>query len=140
MAQPSQPSKPQDFITAAKGIVNVANSEVVFERRWLSAFGALPAVCCILWDKIDPFRTLPNGVHFKHLLWALYFLQVYDTEENSAKAVGGVDETTYREWSYRFVEAISYLECQVVSGPALDFCLFVCQNLLILLLEDPLGK
>ena len=66
--------------------------------------------------------TMPSGVGFKHLLWALFFLKVYETEENSANAVGKVDEKTYREWSWRFVEAISYLECDVVSVLSIQKC------------------
>ena len=29
------------------------NNESAFERRWKSAFGITPEVCCILWQKID---------------------------------------------------------------------------------------
>ncbi|KAL7547299.1 hypothetical protein ACHAWF_016650 [Thalassiosira exigua] len=111
---PSKPSKPQDFVTAAKDIINISKCQVTFERRWNSAFGALPVICCLLWDELDPFNTMPNGVHFRHLLWALYLLKVYDTEHNSAQFVGGVDEKTFREWSFLFVDAISYLECHVI--------------------------
>ena len=58
---------------------------------------------------------MPMGVDPKHLLWALYFLTVYDTEHNSSQRVGKVDEKTYRKWSELFVEAISWLEYEVVS-------------------------
>ncbi len=39
-------------------------------------------------NKIDPFKTMPMGVHPKHLLWALCFLTVYDTEHNSSHRAG----------------------------------------------------
>ena len=110
----TQTRQEREFIEAAKDIIKVPNSRVTFVRRWMGAFGALPTVCCYLWDRLDPYTTMPNGVQKKHLLWGLFFLRVYDTEERGAKAVGQVDEKTYREWSFRFVEAISYLESDVV--------------------------
>ena len=69
----------------------------------------------MLWNKIDPFKTMPRGVTPKHLLWGLYFLAVYDTEHNSSHAVGKVDKKTYRKWSELFVKAILYLKYKVVS-------------------------
>jgi len=107
------------IVEAAKGIVNVTPSAKLnrtFERRWNSAFGALPGVCCILWNKIDPMRTMPKGVQPKHLLWGLLLLTVYETEENSAQRAGNVDEKTFRKWSHLFVEAMSFLEFDVVSS------------------------
>lgn len=59
---------------------------------------------------------MPKGVQPKHLLWGLLFLTTYDTEENLAQRVGNVDEKTFRKWSRLFVDAISYLECEVVSS------------------------
>lgn len=107
--------RPNTIIDAAKSMLKLPEARTtVFDRRWKSAFGAMPEVCCILWNKIDPNKTMPTGVHPKHLLWALYFLVVYDTEHNSSQMMGKVDEKTYRKWSERFVDAISYLECDVV--------------------------
>ena len=85
----------------------------------MGAFGAMPSVCCDLWERIDPYKTMPNGVQEKHLLWGLFFLRDYDTEERSAHAVGDVDEKTYREKSFLFVEAISFLESDVVRTPTM---------------------
>ncbi len=88
---------PNIFINAAKDIiVNLPRSKNDdFNWRWNSAFGASPKVCSVLWNKIDPFKTMPMGVDSKNLLWALYFLTVYDTEHNSSHRVGKVDEKTY---------------------------------------------
>ena len=94
----------------------------------MSKFGAMPVVCCLLWNRIDPYVTMPDGVHKKHLLWALYFLKVYDTEENSAQSIGGVDKQTFRVWSFRFVEAMSYLESSVVRLLKPSPALFTVDN------------
>jgi hypothetical protein len=37
------------------------------------------------------------------------------TEHNSSHRVGKVDKKTHQKWSELFVEAILYLECEVVS-------------------------
>ena len=107
---------PNIIINAAKSMVNLLQKRNdTFNRRWKSSFGAPPEVCCVLWNKIDPYKTMPAGVNPKHILWALLFLTVYDTEHNSAQRLGNVSKKTYRKWSELFVIAISYLECEVVS-------------------------
>ena len=107
---------PNIIINAAKDMVSLPQTRNdTFNRRWNSAFGASPKVCSVLWNKIDPFKTMPMGVHPKHLLWALCFLTVYDTEHNSSHRAGKVDKKTHQKWSDLFVEAISYLEYKVVS-------------------------
>ena len=58
----------------------------------MAKFGALPNICCLLWDRINPYKTMPSGVHKKHLLLGLYFLRVYDIEENCAQNVRDVEE------------------------------------------------
>jgi hypothetical protein len=112
------PITPNIIINAAKGIINlpsVMNS--TFYPRWKSSFGAPPKVCFVLWNKINPYKTMPAGVNPKHILWALLFLTVYDTEHNcsSSQGLGNMDEKTHRKWSKLFVVAILYLECKVVS-------------------------
>ena len=115
-SNPMSPITPNMIINAAKSMVNLPpKRNDTFNRRWKSSFGAPPEVCCVLWNKIDPYKTMPAGVDPKHILWALLFLTVYDTEHNSTQRLGNMDEKTYRKWSELFVIAISYLECEVVS-------------------------
>ncbi|KAL3791578.1 hypothetical protein ACHAW5_000881 [Stephanodiscus triporus] len=86
------PITPNMIINVAKSMVNLPQiRNHTFNRRWKSSFGAPPEVCCV-----DP----------KHILWALLFLTVYNTEHNSAQRLGNVDEKTYRKWSKLFVIAI----------------------------------
>ena len=87
---------PNIIINAGKDMVNLPQTRNdTFNRRWNSEFGASPKVCSVLWNKIDPFKTMPMGVHPKHLLWALCFLTVYDTEHNSSHRAGKVDKKTH---------------------------------------------
>jgi hypothetical protein len=54
---------PKIIINAAKSMVNLTQMRNdTFNRRWKSAFGALPEVCCMLWNKIDLFKTMPTGI------------------------------------------------------------------------------
>jgi hypothetical protein len=107
---------PSIIINAAKDMVNLPQTRNdTFNQRWNSGFGGSPKVCIVLWNKINPFKTMPRGVDPKHLLWALCLLTVYDTEHNSSHRVGKVDKKTYRKWLELFVEAIWYLEYEVVS-------------------------
>ena len=96
-SNPMSPITPNMIINAAKSMVNLPHiRNNTFNRRWKSSFGAPPEVCCELWNKIDPYKTMPAGVDPKHILWALLFLTVYDTEHNSAQRLGNMDEKTYR--------------------------------------------
>jgi hypothetical protein len=84
-------------------------------------FGTSPEMCTRLWQMIDPFVSMPNGVHPRHLLWALMLLKLYCAESVLCTLAGGEngrapDEKTFRKWCWLFVEAISDLQFSVVSA------------------------
>lgn len=85
------------------------------KRRFRSHFGTTPALCAYLWDRIDKL-SLPAGAKWYHLLWALLFLKLYATEEVLSGMVGGVDEKTYRRWTWEILRALSELKDKVVSS------------------------
>ena len=99
-----------------KIIGHFSRSFTTKQRRWNSSFGTSPAIAAQLWEWIDPDNSMPRGVRHCHLLWALYFLKTYPTEEPGSGSVGGYNEKTWRKWVKLFVTAISYLECRVVSS------------------------
>jgi hypothetical protein len=66
--------------------------------------------------------AMPAKAAPKHLLWALFFLKVYTTE-NVAAVIMCCDEKTIRLWSWVMVGAIAGLDC--VSSFCLDICLFL---------------
>ena len=106
------------FLAAAEPIIRrkLKNLDsIVNMRRWMSCFGAKPAVMAELWTMIDPENTMPNGAKPDHMTWAFYYLMQYPTEEVFALNVGGFDEQTCRKWVWLFVDAISYQEYRVVS-------------------------
>ena len=58
-----------------------------------------------------------------HLLWALLFLNTYDTKQNLADLVG-VHEDTFRKWLWALVVAIAKLKPSVVSQVGFHKSLF----------------
>jgi hypothetical protein len=85
------------------------------EDRFRAKFGTSPAICAALWHKLEPETTMLKGARPMHLLWALMLMKIYATEAVLSVIAGGVDESTFRKWSWEFVEAVSYLESSVVS-------------------------
>ena len=75
-------------------------------RRFTSMLGASPKVVALLW-MIAGETT--NASKLEHLLWALMFLKVYASEAVHA-ALAGVDEKTFRKWSWFWVKVISELD------------------------------
>lgn len=87
--------------------------------RFKAMFGTGPDNCARIWAMIDPFASMPAGVQVVHLLWALMFLKLYDSESVLSSLAGGsgeaVDEQTFRKWCWLFVGEISHLQYRVVS-------------------------
>jgi len=84
------------------------------KRRFHATFGTTPAICAMLWEKLDPACTMPKGSLPVHLLWALMFMKLYCSEAVHS-SMAGVDEKTFRKWTWILVDGISYLEAEVVS-------------------------
>ena len=78
---------------------------------------------------------LPNDGQILHLLWALFFMKCYPTEEPACAAAGGqrgaVDPKTLRKYIWPFIVAIADLESHVVSN--FIFILNLCFCILIFL-------
>jgi len=81
-------------------------------RRFRAFFGVSPSTCAFLWGKIKALGLAPRALPV-HLLWALLFLNLYNPEAVIAGFLG-VDEQTYRQWSFELVEVIAKLKPHVV--------------------------
>ena len=90
--------------------------EATIKRHWRANFGASPVVCSNMWELIDPTNNanLPSNAQVQHLLWALCLLKLYKAEEAYRKMTNGVDATTFRKWSWLFVDEIAFLEARVI--------------------------
>jgi len=103
------PVKPSAFMQLGRRITHRANERCFRSelRRFRAFFGVSPSTCALAWGKLESHCFVPRAkaVHF---LWALLFLNLYDTEEVIAGFLG-VDEQTYREWSWYIIAAIARL-------------------------------
>jgi hypothetical protein len=100
------------------------SSQQTRDRQFRSHFGATPEICTRVWELLDA-TTLPRDAEKKHLLWALMFLMLYKTESVHCSLAGGVDEKTFRSWSFFFINEVSLLEGTVVS----DLVLFLVSSI-----------
>lgn len=74
-------------------------------RRFRSVFGTSPLVCAKIWSQLMEFHdayAVP-----KHLLFALVFLNVYKSEHVHRILCGGVDEKTFRKYSWKYIYLIA---------------------------------
>ena len=101
-------------------------SKFLSHRQFISFFGITPTVVASIWRKICREGLRPNGGTQIHLLWSLAFLKMYGTEPQMAMLFH-TTRKTFREWVWRFVDAIYYLD--MVS---LLFLIRRCNSLLTL--------
>lgn len=85
---------------------SIRNSKLTGYRKFRAFFGVSPYTCEILWISIQNKR---QNTEIKHLLWCLFFLKRYNTENVNA-AIIGVDEKTFRLWTWYFIEKIAELD------------------------------
>ena len=80
-------------------------------RRFKAFFGTGPDQAAMLWHYLNKHSLLQNlkRPEPKHLLWALLFLKDYGTEEKLSALVGGVDEKTFRKWTWTYIKALAGL-------------------------------
>ena len=110
------PMKSTQFMSLGRRITHRAGPHRCFSteyRRFRAFFGVSPSSCALVWGKIRTFDLAPRARPV-HLLWALLFLNLYDPEEVIAGFLG-VDEQTYREWSFEVVKVIAKLKPHYVS-------------------------
>lgn len=99
-----------DFSFTAADMLSRAEGLHVYRlgaRRFKALFGVDAEVCEVLWDELDNSRTALG--HPVHLLWPLFFIKVYATEEVHA-TITGSGPKTFRKWAWAFLEAISMLK------------------------------
>ena len=102
------------------------------EYRFRAMFGVSSTICANAWlITVNGWRNRPSAATKERFLWALHLLKSYDTEPNLASSVGGVDEKTFRQWAWFFLEAFADRQAEVVSIFASYFFLCFVTSLLI---------
>ena len=92
-------------------------SQKTLKRQFASWFGAEPVFVAISWLMLAQSGWLSHAgrsANPVHLLWAHLWLFVYSTEEVHAIQVG-VDEKTFREKVWFYVEGLARLDKTLVS-------------------------
>lgn len=93
-----------------------SSSDLLYERRFRAHFGVSPQVAARTWELLqsrgDP---QPDEATIDRFLWGLLLLMCYDVEPVNCTHAAGVDEQTFRKWSWHFIDAISFLEADVVG-------------------------
>ena len=108
-----------DFEALGLAIMNRENSRAGQKsrmRRFKSWFGMEPVFASLVWRMLHESGRLKlagKKADPRHLLWACMWLKGYFTEDVGA-AMAGVDEKTFREKVWFYVEAIARLDSMVV--------------------------
>ena len=114
-----------EFEAMGQQLANYApsTSAKIRRDRFVSFYGVVPLIVAVVWsmlvdveDHIMVCFASVEAVKPVYLLWALLFLKCYNTNIRNA-AMAGVDEKTFRNWSWILVEAIANLDREVVSPP-----------------------
>ena len=82
-------------------------------QRFLSFFGASPLTLAVIWRLLFK-NLLLDGAEYQHLLWGYMLLKQYSGDRNLASSAGA-DEKTFRKWAWHIIDAVSWLEGEVVS-------------------------
>ena len=108
------------------------------ERKFKSFFKLCPVGCEFLWDQLDwscrdKSVAMINGLPFfwrdakpAHLLWCLYYLKVYCSEDVSATLFNRSPKT-YRKYVWIMIKFLCQLSESVVS-----ICIVNCYHCLLL--------
>lgn len=108
------------FVRCAKAIMRKPEvSSSIFKRRFSKFFGTDVSVCSKRWAMMPREK---DGQPC-HLLWALPFLKLYESEHVHAKLCD-CDKSTFRKWSTIYVEHIA--KCRIVCNVFYTNCTIYC--------------
>jgi hypothetical protein len=85
--------------------ITLANGRNVF----IQFFGISPFTCAVTWYLLTTVALIELNQRPTHLLWALYFLRNYTTEEVTRKVLGNPDNKTMRHHIWYMIKKISSL-------------------------------
>ena len=89
------------------------------DRRFREYFGCGAATTLLAWNMLISFELLPESAMLLHLLWALFFMKQYLTQESACSTAGGsqgaIDPKTLRKHVWPIILALAGLEPWIVS-------------------------
>ena len=75
-------------------------------RRFRENFGISPKICETVWNSLADQDLHPHGALPIHMLCALLFLKLYESEHIN-RSLAGLDEKTFRKWQWLYVDLIA---------------------------------
>ena len=84
------------------------------EAHFRALFGCHPTVAKLTWNWLVSEDVMPEKATITHLLWGLAHLKVHPTNR-AAKQLTGADPKTHRKWADQMIDAIMWLEPEIVS-------------------------
>lgn len=91
------------------------------DRAFRALFGCGPEIVHRLWILLCKHELVPEGGSMTHLLWTLMYAKTYG-KWKTMRQLTQSDPKTLRLWIGRFIEAISYLEADLVSLKCIQHC------------------
>ena len=90
------------------------------EENWFhSFFGASATTALQVWNLLNKFHYLHHEAQILHLLWTLFFMKVYPSQNVACATAGGwggaIDPKTLCIYVWPMIEAIANLEQHGVS-------------------------
>jgi hypothetical protein len=95
------------------------------DQSWKAFFGMSRVVAADIWNRLDPQKNILPHSHPGYLLHGLLLLRVYSTERVYGK-IAGINERTFRQWSWMFIDAILGLLGEVVSLQTCWLIVIIC--------------
>jgi hypothetical protein len=95
--------------------INSNPTSLRYQRVFSSLFGIKLEVVVMVWNEMVLHQHVGEGHKFIYLLWSLYFLKNYNTE-NVMGTNSEVATNTMRKWIWRTLESICKIQVVSVRG------------------------
>lgn len=122
------------FIEHAQKMIGYTEKKTV--EKYSSLFGCSALICAIIWQRVVA-HFFPLFLHKKtspkHLLWMLYYINHYPTED-AMEAIFHADRKTIRTWIWYMLERVAQLVHTEVSTKMFSSMLILITLCLSLLL------
>jgi hypothetical protein len=95
------------------------SAEATEDRCFREYLGCGAATTLLAWNMLICFKLLPESAMLLHLLWTLFFMKQYHTQEPACSTVGGsqgaINPKTLRKHVWPIILVLAGLEPWIVS-------------------------
>jgi hypothetical protein len=79
-------------------------------RQYRSHFGCSERLTALAWNRMVSDGCLPTKAQPKHLLWTLFWMKSYETEEICCSTCNVGCENTFRKWRGLMLQALKFMD------------------------------